>query len=159
MASLARWTWVWVSSRSLWWRGKPAFWSPWGPKESDMTEQLNWTESMHKLLQDLMFSFCTLSVPGPWVPKVCCGNLWHLRPSQGGKHRSMWSGLSLCPKKDQSQYLHSAYGICELACTSQRSPLKCCSQQRLSGMGLRNGLTSMISLGLWNGRQTEIENF
>ena len=93
------------------------------------------------------------------MPKICCGNLWHLRPSQGGKHRSMWSGLSLCPKEDQSQYLHSANGICELACVSQRGPLKCCSQQRLSGMGLRNGLTLVISLGLWNGRQTEIANF
>ena len=91
--------------------------------------------------------------------KVGCGHLWHLRPSHGGKCRSMWPGLSLCSKEDQSQYLHSAYAICELACASQGGPLKCCSQQRLSGKSLRNGLTSEISLGLWNGRQTEIKNF
>ena len=34
----------WVSSRSWWWTGKPGVCSPWGRKESDMTEQLNWTE-------------------------------------------------------------------------------------------------------------------
>ena len=42
------WTWVWASSRSWWWTGKPGVllpWGPWGHKESDTTEQLNWTES------------------------------------------------------------------------------------------------------------------
>ena len=40
MASKTFWTWVWVSSGSWWWTGKVA----WGHKESDTTEQLNWTE-------------------------------------------------------------------------------------------------------------------
>ena len=35
--------WVWASSRSWWWTGKPGVHSPWGCKESDMTEWLNWT--------------------------------------------------------------------------------------------------------------------
>ena len=38
MASPTRWTWVWVNSGSWWWTGS------WGHKESDTTEQLNWTE-------------------------------------------------------------------------------------------------------------------
>ena len=38
MASPAQWTWVWVSSWSWWWTG-----SPWGCKELDRTEWLNWT--------------------------------------------------------------------------------------------------------------------
>ena len=42
MASLTQWTWVWASSRSLWGTGKPACCSPWGCKESDMTEWMNW---------------------------------------------------------------------------------------------------------------------
>ena len=44
MASLTRWTWVWASSRN--WDGQrsPLCCSPWGRKESDMTEWLNWTE-------------------------------------------------------------------------------------------------------------------
>ena len=45
MASLTQWTWVWVSSGSWWWTGKPGvLYSPWGCKELDMTEWLNWTE-------------------------------------------------------------------------------------------------------------------
>ena len=38
MASPTWWTWVWVSSRSCWWTGKPECCSPWGHKESDMTK-------------------------------------------------------------------------------------------------------------------------
>ena len=44
MASLTRCTWVWVSSRSWWWTGKPGCYSPCGCKMLDMTEWLNWTE-------------------------------------------------------------------------------------------------------------------
>ena len=44
MASLTQWTWVWVSSRSWWWTESLACCSPWGHKESDMTERLNGTE-------------------------------------------------------------------------------------------------------------------
>ena len=41
MASLTQWTWVWVNSGS---DGQGmACCSPWGHKELDMTEQLNWT--------------------------------------------------------------------------------------------------------------------
>ena len=44
MASLTQWTWVWVSSGSWWWTGNLECCSPWGRKESDMTEWLKWTE-------------------------------------------------------------------------------------------------------------------
>ena len=44
MASLTQRTWVWVNSRSWWWTGRNACCSPWGHKDSDMTERLNWTE-------------------------------------------------------------------------------------------------------------------
>ena len=39
MASLTLWTWVWASSGSWWWTGKPGMFSPRGRKELDMTEQ------------------------------------------------------------------------------------------------------------------------
>jgi len=42
MASRTQWTWVWASSGSWWWTGKPGC-SPWGHKKSDTTEWLNWT--------------------------------------------------------------------------------------------------------------------
>ena len=44
MASPTWCTWVLASSRSWWWTGKLVCCSSWGPKESDMTERLNWTE-------------------------------------------------------------------------------------------------------------------
>ena len=44
MASLTLWTWVWASSRSWWWTGKPGVLQSMGRKESDMTERLKWTE-------------------------------------------------------------------------------------------------------------------
>ena len=44
MTSLTQWTWIWASSGSWWWQGGLACCSPWGRKESDMTERLNWTE-------------------------------------------------------------------------------------------------------------------
>ena len=42
MASPTRWIWAWASSREVW--------RPWGRKESDMTEQLNWTEGLRMCL-------------------------------------------------------------------------------------------------------------
>ena len=48
MASSTWWTGIWVSSRNWWRTGRPG--SPWGHKESDTTEQLNWTE-LHKSRQ------------------------------------------------------------------------------------------------------------
>ena len=47
MASPTQWTWVWVNSGSWWWKGGLVCCSPWGPKESDTTERLNWTEERH----------------------------------------------------------------------------------------------------------------
>ena len=44
MASLTGWTWVWASSGSWWWTGKLVCCSPWGHKESGVTERLNWTD-------------------------------------------------------------------------------------------------------------------
>ena len=45
MASATQWTWVWASSGSWWWTGMLACCGPWGSKESDTTQKLNWTEA------------------------------------------------------------------------------------------------------------------
>ena len=43
--SPTRWTWVWANSGSWWWTGKPSMLQSMGSgKESDMTEQLDWTK-------------------------------------------------------------------------------------------------------------------
>ena len=44
MASLTRWTWVWVNSGVGDGQGGLAFCDSWSCKESDTTERLNWTE-------------------------------------------------------------------------------------------------------------------
>ena len=56
MASLTQWTWVWASSRSWWWTGKPgvtAGCSPRGGK--DQTQLGNWTELKEGLEKNINF--------------------------------------------------------------------------------------------------------
>ena len=54
MASPTWWIWVWVNSGSWWWTGKPVCSGPWGCKESDTTEWLNWTDNtVATLIQSL----------------------------------------------------------------------------------------------------------
>ena len=43
------WTWVWISSRSWWWTGKPGVLQSMGSQRVDMTEGLNWTELVWSL--------------------------------------------------------------------------------------------------------------
>ena len=43
MASLTQWTWIGVVSGFWWWTGSLACCIPWGGKESDMAEWLNWS--------------------------------------------------------------------------------------------------------------------
>ena len=45
MASSIQWTCVWANSWRWWRMGNLACCSPWGHKESDTTEQLNWTDN------------------------------------------------------------------------------------------------------------------
>ena len=44
MASLTRWTWIWVNSGSWWWTRRPGVLRFMGLQKLDRTEQLNWTE-------------------------------------------------------------------------------------------------------------------
>ena len=53
IASLTQWTWVWASSRSWLWTGKPVVPQSWGCKELDKTEWLNWTFSVRCLVAAL----------------------------------------------------------------------------------------------------------
>ena len=46
MASPTQWTWVWASSGSWWWTGRPGMlYAVHGVTESDTTEWLNWTDN------------------------------------------------------------------------------------------------------------------
>ena len=50
MASSIRWTWVWVSSRSWWWTGKPGMLQSMGSQRvrHNWVTELNWTEGWLK---------------------------------------------------------------------------------------------------------------
>ena len=56
------WTWVWVDSGSWW--GLMCC-NPWGRKESDTTEQLNWTESQTR--GPTLGTLCVCACPVTWV--------------------------------------------------------------------------------------------
>ena len=48
MASLTGWTWVWASSRSWWWTGRPGVLQPMGSQRvgHDWAAEMNWTEQI-----------------------------------------------------------------------------------------------------------------
>ena len=46
----SQWTWVWASSGSWWWTGKPGVLKSMGSQKSDMTEQLNNNENAETLV-------------------------------------------------------------------------------------------------------------
>ena len=56
MASQTRWIWVWVNSGGWWWTGRPGMLRLWGRKESDTTEQLNWTEETFVYVKDVLWT-------------------------------------------------------------------------------------------------------
>ena len=83
MASLTQWTWVWVSSGSWWWTGKLGVQhSPWGHKESDMTERLKWTECDTSKLWTQVQEACELLFPpqSPW--KQVQAGYWMMRDTR-----------------------------------------------------------------------------
>ena len=59
MASLTQWTWVWVSSGSWWWTGKPVMLQSMGSQRvgHDWATELNWWSYYH-LLNCFGFIFC-----------------------------------------------------------------------------------------------------
>ena len=69
MASLTRWTWVWVDSRSWWWTGRLGVQRFMKCKELDMTELLKWLE-----LRDLASpSLPEILFFGEWEYTQKCG--------------------------------------------------------------------------------------
>ena len=83
MASLTQGTWVWASSGSWCWTGKPGVLlpvhgvtrtdpSPWGCKELDTTKRLNWLTELRdsllpEALQENQFAFSRAKSCIPWL--------------------------------------------------------------------------------------------
>ena len=77
MASPTRWTWVWVCSGSWWW----TWCSPWGRKESDMTEWLNWTErksTLNNHWKDWCWSWGSNTLATWYEEPIGCQRPWCL---------------------------------------------------------------------------------
>ena len=69
IASPTWWIWVWASSGSWWWTGKPGVLHSMGHKESDMTEWLNWTFGF--IFDSLVGSgLCCLISIYLWIPQI-----------------------------------------------------------------------------------------
>ena len=100
MASLTRWTWVWVNAGSWWWTGRP-----WSHKESDLTERLNWTElkekvtpqffplGLHKILTDYTSCRKARRAVKRWKATRKCCSLYGRSPSPSASP----SSLLFCP--------------------------------------------------------------
>ena len=77
MASPTRWTWVWVSSGSWWWTGRPGVLQSMGSqrvRHDWVTElNLNWTVGKRIGLQCRRCRKCGFQ---PWVGKIPCRRAW-----------------------------------------------------------------------------------
>ena len=60
IALLTQWTWIWISSGSWWWTGKPGMLQSMRSNKLDMTEQLNWTDILIYYIKSiiLLLVFC-----------------------------------------------------------------------------------------------------
>ena len=81
MASLTRWTWVWVNSGSWWWTGRPGMLRFMGSHGHDWATELNWTEpilysyshfflNILFLLQDTTLHLSTYFLKLLWAMRV-----------------------------------------------------------------------------------------
>ena len=57
MASLTQWTWVWASSRSWWWIGRPGVLQSMGSQRVGH----DWATELNQLIQHIMYACCLLS--------------------------------------------------------------------------------------------------
>ena len=98
MASLTQWTWVWVSSGSWWWTGRPGVLQSM-ESESDMTEQLNWTV---KNAQECL----------PWQPEKVYKIVHTWWVVNGNDFLSPTSALQICLWAPLSCFYNNILGRC-----------------------------------------------
>ena len=77
MASPTRWTWVWVSSVSWWWTGKPGMLQSMRSQSRTQLSELNWTPTQFTALSKLSKIYF-----GYWL--VFLGWYCHSKKTQGG---------------------------------------------------------------------------
>ena len=104
MASLTQWTWVWTSSRSWWWTGKPGMLPSMGLQRiwDDWATKLNWTEQLnHPSKVNISFLLLLEQLPQPSVQFSCSVVSDSLQP-----HESQHARLP-CPSPTPGVYPNS----------------------------------------------------
>ena len=88
MASLTQWTWVWASSGSWWWTGRPEVLQSMGSQRvrHDWATELNWTELVVSLKHCVGFCWTM-----KWIsPTYATPSLLDLPFHPLGHHRTSW---------------------------------------------------------------------
>ena len=78
MASLTRWTWVWVNSGSLWWTGRQGVLQFMGLQRvgHDWATELNWTDPKPKLVFSVLHRFVVVVFCLKSIKAVCFDHLF-----------------------------------------------------------------------------------
>ena len=116
-----------VIDREAWHAG-----SPWGCKELDMTEQLNWTELMQHNGITLFLTSETIVLLSYWFVFLNCYRFRFNLISWSSIHELLrkLSGLNFCSQRDM---VHDVDGLCCLSLHSQ--PARVCTQFPRPGCG------------------------
>ena len=127
IASPTQWTWVWVSSRSWWWTGKPGVLQSMGSQRvgHDWAIELNWTglyllEVSHCSVAKLCLTLCNpmdCSMPGFPVP--------HHLPEFAQVH-VLWVGDAIQPFHPLSPSSPSAFNVSQHQGLDARNGLAVC---------------------------------
>ena len=90
MASPTRWTWVWASSRSWWWTGKPGVLQSMGSQRVGH----DWVTELNCPLQCLRLNSCSINVS--WMREWGCECSYCLSANPP----------PLCPRNTQAHHIH-----------------------------------------------------
>ena len=107
MASLTRWTCVWVNSGSWWWTGRPGVLRSMGSQRvgHDWVTELNWTE--------LIVSLSYITPSAPWYVIVCfirARITFYLTAAAASRFGSFASGAVLA-SQSTFQFCQSPWGL------------------------------------------------
>ena len=99
-----RWTWVWATPRVGDGQGSLQRCSPWGRKELDMTEQLNWTESLTSPHQAWLLLHSTRAlIRSPMASILLC---------QGSNLSAIWHNWLITPSLNHLHHVASRRARC-----------------------------------------------
>ena len=140
MPSLTRWTWVWVSSGSWWWTGKPGVLQSMGSQRvrHDWATELNWTEQ------------CILR-ESPWYEGEIRAGRLTIVVSRGGYSVQPWVFMERMPYWCRSLLNHwsifcrsTFFKKCYVYC----SLLPCCGKaiSMLSGRNKRTAAPHLLTM-------------